>query len=69
MGAFAQQLMETMQLAPYERAVPMRERGSKCPKCGPIPQHEGGGIWVLMIIEDRARHQCTVCGFNWLEPA
>ena len=65
--SLAQSLLEGWQLPPYETALEMREKANICPVCS---EHSGPKAKprTVMILEDRARFRCDLCGHEWLSP-
>lgn len=64
LGDYAQQLLETWQLPPYENALRVLPSHSKCPTCKP---GEYGALYVVAQLEDRTRVACRTCKTHWLE--
>jgi len=64
LGSFAQQLLESFRLPPFERALEVRRPGLGCPRCG--RQNLQAAPRTVSVIEDVARFVCQ-CGLEWLE--
>lgn len=62
LAEFAQQLLETMRLPPFEAALPVRPKDWRC--C-PKP-HGSAAAHTKLVIEDTFRFQCTECSREWL---
>lgn len=56
--------MKTLQLPPYERALPSLPRGSRCPSC---QDGRVGDLKTEMNFPGGARMRCAVCGTSWIE--
>ena len=63
LGAFAQLLLETMRLPPFENALEVWPAGRAC--CGGANQ-SGGSARTVVNIEDHYRLECTRCERHWL---
>lgn len=58
--------METLQLPPYERALPVQPKGAPCPACAPEPGQVSSRRTEL-VFDRGARLRCDRCGLRWLE--
>jgi hypothetical protein len=60
--------LAALRLPPYEGALPVRDKGAGCPRCGLEPGVIPSGRTVL-VFPGGAKFRCQGCGAEWLEPA
>jgi hypothetical protein len=63
--------LEALRLPPFAEALPRREAGADCPRCGPEQSRAGEAIPAArrrLVFPGGARVECLGCRSAWLEP-
>ena len=58
--------LRALQVPPYDRAWPVRPRGSGCPTCG-VAQGETPSGRTELVFPGGTKLRCRECGASWLE--